>query len=250
MGRRAFTLVEMIVVIAVIGILAGLLLPALLSARARAREKECMSQLKQIGYLLEMYRQEHKVGVREQNPHRLTHLVDGNKVNPKLFICPSDRTDGKQGGKPDLPEVDQFKELDEPGYHLPSGPRLNEYPLSYMYEFSGAECGDWWKGYLTLPGMSEPDFDWDAAIDINGNPGFSSWGEVKFAQMRFGDTSFNLPGQESTWRGYPESGFPVLRCFWHADDPNTPQGQKQILNLSYSGVPFKSQAKWELDAFR
>ena len=58
-GIKGFTLIELLVVIAIIAILAAILFPVFSTAREKARQSACLSNLKQIGLAMMQYTQDY-----------------------------------------------------------------------------------------------------------------------------------------------------------------------------------------------
>ena len=58
-SRRAFTLIEILVVIAILGVLAAMLFPAFALVREKGRRASCVSNLKQIGAAMELYKSDY-----------------------------------------------------------------------------------------------------------------------------------------------------------------------------------------------
>ena len=88
--RRNFTLVELLTVIAITAVLAGMLLPALGASRDRGRESACLSNLKQIGTAYLSYSSEYGSTVKiwsSGTVRWMNTLFDRND----LPVCASDR---------------------------------------------------------------------------------------------------------------------------------------------------------------
>lgn len=96
--HSAFTLIEVLVVIAIIALLAGLILPVLSKARAQGRVTSCKSNLSQLGKAVQMYAAENQsrypdVASRPTlapGKARLCDTLSSYTKDPRLFKCASD----------------------------------------------------------------------------------------------------------------------------------------------------------------
>lgn len=113
-GAGAFTLVEMLTVIAIIGILAAMLLPVLSKAKARAMRIQCVNNLRQTGIGFHLFANDHNgkfpAQVSTNDGGSLEFVIAGYQIHgqhfyfsyqhfrplagdlgtPKLFACPGD----------------------------------------------------------------------------------------------------------------------------------------------------------------
>ena len=101
--RRAFSLVELLVVIGIIAILLALLFPAFAKVREQSRRTKCLANLRSIGQALFIYANGNRDRLPNGNPPAVwsdASAADWVMVNfaedlkaAKVFRCPSDKDD-------------------------------------------------------------------------------------------------------------------------------------------------------------
>lgn len=101
----AFTLIELLIVLTMIGTLAAVSLPATNRARTRARQLQCLADLHQVGLSFQMFAQDHENrfpmnvptregGTREYaikgDAYRHFQVMSNLLQQPQVLLCPAD----------------------------------------------------------------------------------------------------------------------------------------------------------------
>lgn len=217
-NHHGFTIVEVSMIVAIIGVLAAILLPSLGRAREAGRRALCMSNLSQLGMALRIYADESGGQLPwsggKNDARCLTAFCRDGLLDYELFVCPSDASFSAQ----------EFNDPEAPFDFAKNEHALNTFGLRASYDYFGAYTA----APIALPpptrGTPKIPLVWDAGAtieqELNHAPGGSNvlWLDGSVTFIRYEEfAGINLPyAPEALDYVDPGEG---MRPF---DDPATP----------------------------
>jgi general secretion pathway protein G len=214
--KRAFTLIEILVVVAIIALLAAILFPAFQSARGKARSAVCQSNLKQIGAAIQMYTQDYDRFPRGLDPSdKYSPEIWSSRPDVQAFLAdtPLLQSDEVLGNY--LKSAGVWKCPSDSGFDMPEKiPYELKNPVTLVAEPTKPSCFEkfgtsyFYRTDLTWYNKAPEDLDkpgemnvlFDAFGDWHG-AGYLGWKQKRF-NVLFGDyhvKNISLDQMDEAW---------------------------------------------------
>lgn len=157
-NHKSFTLIELLTVIAIIAILAGLLLPAVARARATAQKTACSNNMGQLGKAEIMFSNDNRNKTVPAEDHTKKYnyiysLWDIVGESEKIFLCPVDVNETEL--KTVLAKKDTNKEL-RMSYLVNGEPGGKDYGTHWSSYDSETDYSKMVKRWLNISAIENP----------------------------------------------------------------------------------------------